>query len=402
MSFLPFQAPLPPDRALPLFLPCAPGFEAFLAAELESLWRDAGEDPGSQLGSAQAPGRNPIQAKLGGVEVLATMSQVFRLALGSRLALGLWLRCAEFPARHFSQLESACRALTLREWIGEAGPVYLKVSTVRSRLFHTKAIAERFFKFSQLSPSLEEDENSVRVMIRIARDKAVVSLDLAGGLLCKRGWRLQTAKAPLRKDLAARLIEASGWRPGRVLLDPMCGSGTMPIEAARSAAGYWPNGRRRFALESFPGWDLASFAALRERGLLQVSEPSAQAPQIFGGDQNAGGLAIARANAERAGVSSALSWEHCRLRDWSAKAWAEPPCVVCNPPFGQRIGDPKRLRSTFAALGAVIQSVGASDRFAIIAPPGPWIDALGLAYELEVRTDFGGTKVALYRAPVSE
>ena len=186
-------------------------------------------------------------------------------------------------------------------------------------------------------------------MVRLFRDRCTISADASGALLHRRGYRLATAKAPLRETLAAAMLAAIGWDGSVPLIDPLCGSGTIPIEAALRARRIPPGLGRTFACMAWPGFDAAAWAsvvgAAREAML-----PRAPAP-ILGSDRDAGAVEAAGANAARAGVEDDIVWSRAAI-----SAMRPPPgpgWIVTNPPYGVRVGERRRLRDLFAQLGNV-------------------------------------------------
>lgn len=364
-----------------LFFPTAPGAEALLVQELRTRY----------------PHLRP-EAAIGGVLCETEPSDVAPLCFGLRTPLGVWWRFARFGARHFGQLEKELAKLDLSKILGSPQEVELKVTSKRSRLYHSKAIAQRFFDTTGYAPATDK-EDALKLHLRIFRDKASLSVDLVGGLLPKRGWRKETAKAPLRKDLAAMLLQASGWSPGAPLVDPMCGSGTLLIEAARVSQGLWPNGLRPMDFFRLPGWGAESLKGLDPAGPMPKALQGVWAPahsELIGMDRNEGALAIAARNEARAGVSG-ISWTQSEVGPKANWSLPEGAFVVCNPPYGHRVGQKKGLHQIYAQLGRLVKEAGAASRFACIAVRGPWMEALGLELEPVIATDFGGVSVTLYR-----
>jgi len=213
------------------------------------------------------------------------------------------------------------------------------------------AIADRLGKPPEL---MKFDEAAAPlpqlVTVRLVRDHCTISIDTSGSLLHRRGYRLETAKAPLRETLAAGLLLASGWDPACPLLDPFCGSGTIPIEAALLARRIAPGKMRRFAFMDWPNYEatrwhdhLARATALElpGSGMIQAS------------DRDAGAVRIAQANAERAGVSGDIQF------DCHAVSAVQPPpgpgWVVTNPPYGLRVQGGRDLRDLYAQFGNVLR-----------------------------------------------
>jgi putative N6-adenine-specific DNA methylase len=188
-------------------------------------------------------------------------------------------------------------------------------------------------------------------LARLDHDQLVLSADSSGALLHQRGYRLETARAPLRETLAAALLLGAGWDGSTALLDPFCGSGTIPIEAALLALGMPPGWRRAFAFEHWPGFDSAEWARVRRAAEAGIRE---KAPaSIVGSDRDAGAVAAAVANAERAGVAHAVEFRQAalsRVTPSPGGGW-----LITNPPYGVRIGSPDRLRDLYARLGQVVR-----------------------------------------------
>ena len=189
------------------------------------------------------------------------------------------------------------------------------------------------------------------VVVRVLRDECLVSLDSSGELLHRRGYRLATAKAPLRETLAAALLMASEWDGVHPLIDPFSGSGTIPIEAALLARKIPPGLNRQFGFQHWRGYEPAKWEALVEsarRGIL----PEAPAT-ILGSDRDSGAVTAAKSNAERAGVMRDLALEKASVS--SLKSPGPVGWMVTNPPYGTRVGERQRLRDLYASLGNILR-----------------------------------------------
>jgi putative N6-adenine-specific DNA methylase len=205
----------------------------------------------------------------------------------------------------------------------------------------------------------EELESAAqRFIVRIVDDECEISADSSGELLHRRGYRKEVAKAPLRETLAAAMVLASGWngKRGEPLLDPMCGSGTIPIEAALLARGIAPGLNRDFQFMHWPASDVALWKDIVEKARNSVTSPSLE---IRGADRDAGANLAATHNAERAGVASdisfsvqSLSGSIADLEDLTAgEGW-----MLANPPYGVRVGDSDDLRDLYATLGKAVKT----------------------------------------------
>ncbi|MCS6910799.1 MAG: methyltransferase, partial [Anaerolineales bacterium] len=246
----------------------------------------------------------------------------------------------------------------------------------------------------------ENDESATApaaqlIVIRLVHDVCTISLDSSGELLHRRGYRLATAKAPLRETLAAGVLLASGWTPDRPLLDPFCGSGTLPIEAALLALAIAPGYARDFAFRYWPGYDAALFDSLRA----QSHAPAPVALRISGSDRDAGAIEAARANAERAGVAASVEFVQ---RSVSA---ITPPAdsgwVVTNPPYGLRVSQNRDLRDLYAAFGKVLRERFRGWQVAFLCPDAALARHTGLAFSgPPLSFVHGGLTVKLWRGRV--
>ena len=308
-----------------LFAACAPGCESVLAREI----------PGSSVTS-------------GGVVFHGGLADVYRVNLTSRIAGRVLVRLGTFKAKDFAQLERGVRALPFAQFVRSGEALAVRVTCHRSRLYHTKAIAERVLGWLSATPAaggnLDEDAAPPpTLMVRIENDTCTVSIDSSGAHLHKRGYKLASAKAPIRETLAAALLAFASY-DGGAFVDPMCGSGTLAIEAGLLAANKAPGLLRSFAFEGWPGFDAKMFAKVKQD--LRATERAVIAP-LIATDRNEGAINATRENAERAGVHL-----EAHVRPLSRSTPPAPSgLLLTNPPYGARIGNPRDLRDLYAALG---------------------------------------------------
>jgi putative N6-adenine-specific DNA methylase len=366
------------SERLSLFAVTAPGLESLTGRELEQL------------------GLPPSDTEPGGVAFQGSLIDVARANLWLRTATRVLVRLGSFHSRALGELERKSAELPWRDWLAPGVPLAVRVTCRKSRLFHQRAVAERILAASgapgaTVAGAAPDDEEcpGQLVVVRVFRDECTVSLDSSGALLHRRGYRLQTGKAPLRETLAAGLLIASGWQPDEPLIDPFCGSGTIPIEAALLARRLAPGGRRDFAFQRWPRWDAALW-----RGLLQqaneIALARAPAP-IIGADRDAGAIAAARANADRAGVAEDVEFHHAALSALAPPAG--PGHLVTNPPYGVRVGEAGALRDLYARLGQVARQRLAGWRLALLLPAAPLERATGLGFRPFLHTRNGGLAV---------
>lgn len=349
-----------------LFASAAPGLESIAAGELKSL---------------RLRGRQEI----GGVAFGGDLDQLYEANLWLRTASRVVARLGRFHASTFYELERRAKKLPWEEFLPANGRVRLRVTCRKSRLYHSDAVAERLLSAisKASSRSIEASGDGINdegddadhadgtddretlphanggtqlFIVRIVHDEVEISADSSGDLLHRRGYRKEIAKAPLRETLAAAMVLASGWRKGEPLLDPMCGSGTIPIEAAMIARGIAPGLRRGFQFMNWPGFDSGRWNGILERARGSATQ---SIERIRGSDRDAGAIKAATRNAERAGVADtlqfgveAISGSIAQLETVAdGSGW-----ILTNPPYGVRIGESEDLRDLYARLGVALKA----------------------------------------------
>lgn len=385
------------DRPLSLFASVAPGLEALCAAEL-----------------AARGVRGAVET--GGVAWEGTADDLFRANLHLRTAGRVLVRAARFGARGFPELEKRARKVPWADFVAAGQPFRLRVTAKKSKLYHERAIEERLLRFvaeetgaapaTGATPGDEDDggagDDAQLFVVRVFRDEVWVSADASGEHLHRRGYRQATAKAPLRETLGAAVVLGAGWDAASPLLDPMCGAGTIPIEAALLARRIAPglasaDGRpRAFAFQRWPGFDAAAWARVVDEARAAIL-PAAPAP-ILGSDRDAGAVEAARANAARAGVAHDVTFEP------KALSAAEPPVgpgvLATNPPYGLRVGEADALRDLYAALGNLARRRLAGWTVAMVAANPRLEGHAGLPFREAWRTQNGGIPIRLAVAEI--
>jgi putative N6-adenine-specific DNA methylase len=328
-----------------------------------------------------------------------------------RTATRVVVRAAEFRAETFYDLERRAARIPWSRFIAPGAPVRLRVTCRKSRLYHSDAVAERVARavhaaggrvMSTGAPGTTAaqpgDTGALEqlVVVRMHRDQCTISMDTSGDLLHRRGYRQETAKAPLRETLAAALLMASGWEARGPLLAPLCGSGTVAIEAAWLARGRAPGLDRSFAFMRWPDFDEASWHAIQAEA--RTRDRGASPVPIHASDRDAGATGAASRNAARAGVGGDIE---VTTRAVSA---VDPPSgrgwLVTNPPYGVRVGDRQRLRDLYAQLGHVAREKCEGWTVVILAADRALARHTGLAFNVGVRTSNGGIPVEILTAHV--
>lgn len=246
-------------------------------------------------------------------------------------------------------------------------------------------------------PSVDVRDPDVRVVVRVVRDRADVALDAAGQSLHARGYRTEAGVAPLRETLAAGmlLLARYGEDPALPLVDPMCGAGTLPVEAALLARGMVPGLLdRSYGFERWPGHRPARLEKLRAAARDRVKAPGGAGLPILGADRDAGVLQLARRNAERAGCE--LQWRASDVARLD-NPWpdAGEGLVVCNPPYGERLEELEALRPTFEAMGRTLRERFAGWTAWVLVADDSLQHALGLDPVRRVAVKNGALDVTL-------
>lgn len=382
-----------------LFAVSAPGLEPYTAQELEHLGL------GRHQAAPQEIDGGSLEEDAGGIEFEGSLLDLYRANLQLRTATRLLVRLGEFYAAAFSELRKKSSRLPWERYLTPGRAVALRVTCHKSRLYHSKAVAERVVGAicDRLGEEVRQeklDENAPGphpqlIVVRLMKDLCTISVDSSGEALHRRGYRKATAKAPLRETLAAGILLASGWDGVSPLVDPFCGSGTIPIEAALMARKLAPGRNRRFAFMSWPDFDLEKWEAVLAG--VQAQANGVPMPPILASDRDAGAIIAARGNAARAGVADAIQFtcQSVSAIDPSGTGW-----LVTNPPYGQRVSSNKDLRNLYAQLGNVLRVKCSGWQVAILCSDDRLLNSTGLHLERSVSLTNGGTKVRLGRGQV--
>lgn len=347
----------PSSSSFKVFTSTGPGLESIAAGELKSLG---------------IRGRQEI----GGVAFSADLQRLYEANLWIRTATRVLVRLGSFHASTFYELERRAKKLPWKDFLPSNGKVRVRVTCRKSKLYHSDAVGERVLSAivgsasrviegdtdaSETEDASDDDTGSAResgqlFIVRIVNDECEVSADSSGDLLHRRGYRQEIAKAPLRETIAAAMVLASGWKRNEPLLDPMCGSGTIPIEAAMIARKMAPGLRRNFQFMNWPGFDAERWSQILENARAAVTDFSGE---IFGSDRDAGAVQAAARNAERAGVSENVKFSPVAVSGSIAAiddSVRDSGWIVTNPPYGVRVGEGDDLRNLYATLGSALKS----------------------------------------------
>ena len=287
--------------------------------------------------------------------------------IGDEMAIcrsNLWLRTAErvlvklgeFEATTFEALFEQTKALPWTDWIPENAAFPVKGYALKSKLFSVpdcqsiikKAVVE---SMKQVYPNtwFEEKGPLYQIQFALMKDRATLMIDTSGDGLHKRGYRENANEAPLRETLAAAMVQLSVWNAGKALIDPFCGSGTIPIEAALIGANIAPGLQREFAAQSWERIPKALWWDARKEAHAQIK--SEQAFRIVASDIDAKNIALAKENAALAEVEEWISFEQLPVKEiMSQDSYG---CILCNPPYGERLGELKEAENLYRQMGRI-------------------------------------------------
>lgn len=376
-----------------LFVVSPPGLELLTVLELDRL--------GLLKNETASPGY-----ETGGIEFSGTLQSIYQANLHLRTASRVLVRLGEFHAAAFSELQRHAQNLPWHRFIIPGQVVDVRATCHKSRLYHSSAVAREVLKAinSTLSKPVvsikssedQEGECPQLIIVRLVNDHCTISIDSSGDLLHRRGYRLATAKAPLRETLAAGLLLASTWNSSSPLIDPFCGSGTIAIEAALLALQIPPGLSRQFAFMDWPDFKADLWVSIREASQLAQTSPRGDV-KIFASDRDAGAIKVATCNAERAGVSHCIEFSERAVSAIQpyGKGW-----LITNPPYGVRISDNKDLRNLYAQLGNVLRQKCPGWHFTIMCSDITLLHQLKLHIDTNLSLVNGGIPVRVARGTV--
>ena len=311
------------------FCPCPRGMEAALAEELGEI----------AAASSTMKVHNQVP---GGVHASGDLTDSYRINLHSRIASRVLMRMAHQSYNNENDIYDLTLAQPWEDWFGVDHTIRVDVTAVKSPLrsleFTTlkikDAICDRFRDQWNKRPSVNTREPDMRIVGFLDQRNFTIYLDTSGEALFKRGWREETGDAPLRENLAAGMLRVAGWKPGTVLFDPMCGSGTILVEAAQMVQGIPPGARRSFAFEKFNSFEPGPWQDMKN-----AVKPNAlpEQPTIFGSDISGDMVAMTRHNLKVAGIMFEVPLKKIEAQEVKPPT-EQPGILLTNPPYGERIG----------------------------------------------------------------
>jgi len=320
------------------FATVARGLEEIAASELEGL------------GAAE------VRPDFAGVHFAGDRALLYRVNLWARTIFRVLMPIEEFHCAHAKQLYTQVRNIPWEEYLSPDDTLAVTCTGGNRNLNHThftalqvkNAIVDRQRDREGWRSSVDVQSPDLLVNAHIYRNRCILSLDSSGDSLHRRGYRPAVGTAPLKETLAAALLAVAEWTPDLPFLDPLCGSGTLPLEAGLKALNVAPGlFRNRFGFESWHDFDPNLWQQLRQEA--QARQLSALPAPIFGSDRDSQVLAQAQANARKCNLEQHLQFAIAELSQLEAPA--DSGIIICNPPYGKRLGETQQLAALYKLLG---------------------------------------------------
>ncbi|AKL97113.1 RNA methyltransferase YpsC [Clostridium aceticum] len=341
-------------KKLELIATAAFGLEAVVAREVKDL------------------GYEEVKVENGRVSFVADEMAIARCNLWLRTADRVLLKVGEFKATSFEELFEGTKALDWEEWIPEEGIFPVEGKSINSQLASVpdcqaivkKAVVEKL-KAKYHTSWFKEEKGQYTIEVALLKDIATLTIDTSGAGLHKRGYRTLSNKAPLKETLAAALILLSYWNPDRVLIDPFCGSGTIPIEAALIGKNIAPGMNRGFVSEE---WEAISKNIWREaRKETHDLANYDKSIRVYGSDIDAEVLSLARYHIGEAFLEEDVHIQKLDIRDLRSRF--QYGCIICNPPYGERLGEKQEVEKLYKTMGKVFEGLDTWSHYIITSHP---------------------------------
>lgn len=339
---------------LELIATSAFGLEAIVAQELKQL------------------GYTDLKVENGKVTFSSDLSGIARCNLWLRSADRILLKIGEFKALTFTELFEQTRALPWPDWLPAHAHFPVEGKSVSSQLYSVsdcqaivkKAVVEKM-KQKYHKNWFEENGPKYKIEVALLKDTATLTIDTSGAGLHKRGYRKLSAPAPLKETLAAAMVMISRWKPEKPLIDPFCGSGTIPIEAALIGKNIAPGIKRNFIAEEWPNIKKSVWQKTREEAYDLIKKN--QALDISGYDIDPEVLKLAKFHAEKAGVKNDIQFKNQAFAE--LKTPKEQGFLICNPPYGERLSEKKEVENLYKEMKQIFKNMPAWNFYVLTSHP---------------------------------
>lgn len=313
-------------------------------------------------------GYSDIKVENGKITFNCDESAIPKANLWLRTADRVLLKMGEFKALSFEELFQGTKALPWDEWITEDGEFTVTGKSVDSKLFSVsdcqaivkKAVVEKL-KEKYKTEWFKEDGPKFTIQVSILKDIATLTIDTSGEGLHKRGYRVENVEAPIKETLASAIVSLSYWNPNRILLDPFCGSGTIPIEAAMIGKNIASGLQRSFASEKWPRIRDGLWKEARKEAFKSIRQDLNM--RIFASDINPKAIEAAKENAYEAGVDDCIAFDVKHMSKINVND--DYGVIICNPPYGERLGDKKEVERLYIEMGKVFNKLDTWSKYII-------------------------------------
>ena len=325
----------------------------------------------------------------GGVHYWADDETLYRTLLWSRLSSRILLPIVQ--AKVFSDLDlySAVVGVNWLDYFDEKVHFFVDFNGTNQEIRHTQfgamrvkdGIVDYFERYGRARPNVDKEQPDIRIHAYLNRDDVVLSLDLSGDALHMRGYREDTGKAPLRETLAAAIVLRSGWQKGTPLVDPMCGSGTLLIEAAQMEAQIAPQlYRPHWGFDFWLGHNQVAWEKVKEEALAlaEAEKQRENPPHFYGFDLDHRVLQKAKQNAKNGGVAHLMQWQQGDVAAIKNPSPNVAGTVICNPPYGERLGTTPVLIALYSVFGQRLKQQFAGWNASIFSGEPSLLDCLRL------------------------
>jgi len=361
-----------------------PGLEKLAAEELRSL------------------SAHDIDIEYGGINFTGTMQLLYRVNLRSRIITRVLMRLRTFRSMTLEGLRYDLEKVAWHLFLDQNSTLEVQVNSKQSRLNHSDEIAA-FSKqtLQRILPKLgsTKDKKHIQTLhIRIENNRGILSIDTSGERLDRRGYRLESGKAPLRETLAAAILQWTNWQPEQSLVVPMCGSGTFVIEAAMLAKQQAPNIKHDFSFLHWPSFKDKEFNKVVERSQAMEKDVSTH---LIASDLHEGAVEICQSNAKRAGLEKMIAVSKLDVHHLIKPESIHGGILLLNPPYGQRIGEQQKILSLWHDLGNIIREKFGDDetwKAVIVCPDSACEKALNLNVKRRLHITHGGSNAMVLEA----
>jgi putative N6-adenine-specific DNA methylase len=318
---------------------------------------------------------------------------IYRANYYLRTALRILKEIAAFHFRDVDQFYLECKSVNWPEYMNTNQNFIVNSTVVHSKEFRNSmyaslkvkdAVADSFREKRGGRPNVDATHPEIFINVYINKNTCILSMDSSGESLHKRGYRITGGDAPLSEVLAAGMILLSGWKGSSDFIDPMCGSGTLPIEAAMIAKNIPPGKfRKKFAFENWPDFDKILFEKVKKR---PMSKPFSN--KIYASDISQKSLLRAQTNARRAGVYSTINFKSCNIKDLQTNT--SDAVIIINPPYGERLKY-QNLKEIYSTIGSTLKHQFAGNSAWVLTTSGEYLKYIGLKH---------GKKITLYNGAI--